>query len=43
MREVLTYSLSDAAKVTLRPATPDDAAGDHRRGALEGPTSAATC
>jgi RimJ/RimL family protein N-acetyltransferase len=26
MREVLTYSLSDATKVTLRPATPDDAA-----------------
>jgi len=27
MREVLTYSLSDATKVTLRPATPADAAG----------------
>ena len=27
MREVLTYRLPDATKVTLRPATPDDAAG----------------
>jgi len=26
MREVLTYQLSDATKVTLRPARPDDAA-----------------
>ncbi|HWR98725.1 MAG TPA: GNAT family N-acetyltransferase [Candidatus Methanoperedens sp.] len=27
MREVLTYRLSDGTKITLRPATPDDAAG----------------
>ena len=27
MREVLTYRLPDTTKVTLRPATPDDAAG----------------
>jgi RimJ/RimL family protein N-acetyltransferase len=27
MREVLTYRLADATKVTLRPAGPDDAAG----------------
>lgn len=27
MREVLTYRLPDATQVTLRPATPDDAAG----------------
>ena len=26
MREVLTYRLSDATKITLRPARPDDAA-----------------